>query len=130
MSAAAIRVAVAGALLLGLTCGCVSLPQVDVEVERALAAADPNGRIGPLRRQGEEVAGVPFVGGNSVHLLRDGPATYAAMREAIQGARQSVEMESYLFDQDEGRAFAALLEQARRRGVRVSLLYDAWGRSG
>lgn len=121
----------ASAVLLTLTMlacgGCVSLPQVDADVARALATADPNGRVDALRKQGEEIAGVPFSGGNSAHLLRDGPASYAAMREAIAGARRSVEMESYWFDQDEGRDFAALLEQARARGVSVSLLYDAWG---
>jgi cardiolipin synthase len=129
LPAVVLRAVVLAAALLAAAVGggCVSLPQADADVARALATADPRGRVDLLRRQGEEIAGVPFSGGNAVHLLRDGPASYAAMREAILGARRSIEMESYGFDQDEGRDFAALLTQARQRGVSVSLVYDAWG---
>lgn len=116
-------------LLLAL-CACGELPAVDGDVARAQASADPRGRLELLRRQGEETAGEPFVPGNSVHLLRDGPASYAAMRQAILGARRCVEMESYTFDQGEARAFADLLLETRRRGVDVHLIYDAWGSIG
>lgn len=108
-------------------CGCIELPQVDADIDRALTTADPPGRIDLLRKQGEEIAAVPFIGGNRVHLLRNGPVSYAAMKEATAGARSSIEMESYWFDQDEGRDFAQLLIQARQRGVSVYLIYDAWG---
>ena len=115
------------ALLAAALSGCAQLPAVDQDIDRALQTADPRGRIDLLRRQGEEIAGVPFAGGNSVHLLRDGPASYAAMKAAIENARQSIEMESYWFDEVEGRDFAGLLVQARQRGASVYLIYDAWG---
>ena len=122
-----LRALALAAIPAAVLCGCVELPQVDADVARALNTADPRGRIDLLRKQGEEIAGVAFTGGNSVDLLRNGPAAYAAMQQAIAGAHRSIEMESYWFDQDEGRDFAQLLIQARQRGVSVDLIYDAWG---
>jgi cardiolipin synthase len=122
------RKAIPCAMLLAASlCSCAHLPAADQDIARALQSADPHGRIDLLRRQGEEIAGVPFTGGNSVQLLRDGPASYGAMRQAIGNAQHCIEMESYEFDQAEGESFAQLLIQARQRGVAVYLIYDAWG---
>ncbi len=69
----------------------------------------------------------PFVAGNRVTLLRDGPATYAAMTAAIGAARRRVDMESYQFDTAAAAQFASLLLRKSAEGVQVHLIYDAWG---
>ena len=65
--------------------------------------------------------------GNRVDLLIDGPASFAALAEAIRSARIRVDMESYEFDDKAGNEFADILLAARQRGVEVNLIYDAWG---
>ena len=80
-----------------------------------------------MRQQGERFAGVPFLPGNRVKLLVDGPASFAALADAIRSARTRIDMESYEFDAKAGGQFADLLIAARARGVEVNLIYDAWG---
>jgi cardiolipin synthase len=76
----------------------------------------------------EAVAGSPLVIGNKVTLLKDGPATYQAMLAAIGRARDHVNLETYIFEDDAtGRQFADLLLTKRSEGVRVNLLYDSVG---
>jgi cardiolipin synthase len=112
----------------GLTLSaCAELPPVDRDISRAMEVADPRGRLDLLRRQGEEIVGTRFVGGNKVELLRNGPATYAAMTTAINAARHRIDMESYVFDDVEGGRFADLLLTKRAQGLEVNLIYDAWG---
>src|SRR5438045_3681194 len=43
-----------------------------------------------------EIAGSPLVVGNRISLLKDGPATYAAMFAAIGAARDHIHMETYI----------------------------------
>ena len=70
----------------------------------------------------------PLSIGNEVVLLEDGPKTYAAMLSAIRGARQSVHMETYIFEADDiGKQFAAALSERARAGVKVRLIYDSAG---
>jgi cardiolipin synthase A/B len=76
----------------------------------------------------EAIAGSPLVVGNKVTLLEDGPATYRAMFAAIRKARDHVNLESYILDDDEtGRQFADLLLAKRGEGVQVNLIYDGVG---
>jgi cardiolipin synthase len=120
-------------LILVLAClvaGCAELPVVDDDIAQALQSADTGRRLDLLRQQTERIAQWPFVGGNAVELLRDGPATYAAMTAAITAAKQRVDMESYTFDTAEGGKFAELLLAKRAEGVDVDLIYDAWGSLG
>jgi cardiolipin synthase len=66
--------------------------------------------------------------GHRLALLRDGGEAYPRMLEAIQGARESVLLETYLFADDPiGRVFAAALAERAEAGVDVRLLYDAVG---
>lgn len=68
---------------------------------------------------------------NRVRLLRDGPATFDAMIELIEGARTSVALESYIFRSDEvGHRFGDALARAVERGVTVRLLLDWVGARG
>lgn len=68
---------------------------------------------------------------NHVELLRDGPATFDAMAALIEGARDRVDFEGYIFrDDDVGVRFRDALVRAARRGVHVRLLVDWVGRMG
>ena len=70
----------------------------------------------------------PLVLGNRVTLLKDGAATYPAMLEAIRNARDHINMESYIIEDDAvGREFADLLIAQQARGVQVNLIYDSVG---
>jgi len=69
--------------------------------------------------------------GNAVHLLRDGPATYDAMRALVAEVRETVDLESYILRSDAvGDEIAAALREAVARGVRVRLLTDWIGARG
>lgn len=77
----------------------------------------------------EEVAtSRPLIAGNKVTLLYDGPQTMAAMTEAISAAKDHINLETYIFDQDPvGIQFADLLIDRQRAGVQVHVIYDAIG---
>lgn len=75
-----------------------------------------------------EVAGSPLVIGNKVDLLIDGPSTYTAMLSAIDGAKDHINMETFIFEDDEvGHEFAERLMAKQRSGVQVNLIYDSVG---
>ncbi len=79
----------------------------------------------------QEIVGAPLVAGNKVTLLQDGPSTYQALYAAMAGATNSIDMESYIIEDDEvGRRFARELVAAHDRGVVVNLIYDSVGSSG
>jgi len=66
--------------------------------------------------------------GNKVTLLQNGAATYPAMFAAIRKARDQINMESYIVDDDEiGQQFADLLLEQQGRGVQVNLIHDSFG---
>ena len=75
----------------------------------------------------------PVLGGNRVDLLRDGPETFASMFEAVDGARDHINVASYIVeDQGPGEELLARLVARRRKGVRVNLAFDSagsWGTS-
>jgi len=69
--------------------------------------------------------------GNSTRLLVDGPATFAAMKSAIERARARVLLESYIVE-DSAMAdqLSALLARKVAQGVKVALMYDGVGSHG
>ncbi len=70
----------------------------------------------------------PLLSGNRVLPLHNGEETYPAMLEAIESARSSVCLSTYIFDSDTtGRRFVDALRAAARRGVAVRVLVDALG---
>lgn len=75
----------------------------------------------------------PVLGGNRIDLLRDGPETFASMFEAVDGARDHINVASYIVeDQGPGEELLTRLVAQRRRGVRVNLAFDSagcWGTS-
>ncbi|MDB5747773.1 MAG: cls [Massilia sp.] len=79
----------------------------------------------------EQATGVPLIAGNQVQLLFDGPATMREMMAAVRGATSSINLETYIFDQDPiGLQFAELLMEKRRQGVTVNVMYDSVGTLG
>lgn len=69
-----------------------------------------------------------LTGGNRVTLLWDGPQTVAAMTDAILKARDHVNIETFIFRDDEvGRPLADLLLRKQSEGVQVNLVYDSFG---
>jgi cardiolipin synthase len=70
----------------------------------------------------------PLVLGNKLALLQDGPATYAAMFAAMRAAKDHINLETYIFEDDDiGRQFADLLLERQAAGVQVNLIYDSVG---
>jgi cardiolipin synthase len=140
-------------LLLGLA-ACASYPQLERRPKADPGAVQMESARGPLSRQRtaaiierlkgtsgdtpdildqhiaveQEVVGRPLTTGNRVRLLEDGPATYQAMFEAINAARDHINLETYIFEDDEvGRKFADALLARQAAGVQVHLIYDSVG---
>ncbi|HSI57282.1 MAG TPA: phospholipase D-like domain-containing protein [Ideonella sp.] len=66
--------------------------------------------------------------GNRVELLVDGPAAFEAMFAAIDAARDSIFLESYIIeDAAIAQRLAALLLRKRAEGATVHVLFDAVG---
>lgn len=66
--------------------------------------------------------------GNAVRLFSDGPSTYTAMFQAIERARDHINLETYIFEDDTvGRRLAELLIQKEKEGVQVNIIYDSFG---
>lgn len=81
-----------------------------------------------LARLSERITRRPLAAGNRVEPLLDGDSAYPAMLAAIDGARRSVALLSYIFDNDEaGQLFLQALQRAVGRGVHVRVLVDAVG---
>src|SRR5881398_2288799 len=69
--------------------------------------------------------------GNKVEILTNGTAFYPAMLEAIRGARETINMECYIFKKGEmGDQFVEALSERARAGVRVTIVMDAIGSFG
>jgi cardiolipin synthase len=144
-------------LLLGLLMGCSSLPTIVPDLARPtgppaqlegaqgpLSAAQSKAILAGLAGRGqptdiferhlaieEAIVGSPLTTGNEVLLLQDGPATYRAMLAAIEDARDHINMETYILDDDEvGQRFAQALMAKQQQGVQVNLIRDSAGTRG
>jgi cardiolipin synthase len=100
--------------------------QASALVAKRWAKASPN--LQALAVLEEQATSVPLISGNKVTLLFDGPATMKEMMAAARAATSSINLETYIFDQDKiGLEFADLLIEKQRQGVTVNVLYDAVG---
>ena len=87
---------------------------------------EPTGtHLAPLARMLDNVIEQPLLAGNSVEDLVNGAQAYPAMLEAIDAARHSVMLASYIFNGDGiGARFVDALIRAKERGVQVRVLVD------
>jgi len=71
---------------------------------------------------------VPLFRGGEVTLLQNGDGFYPAMLEAIRGAKDTVNFETYIFEPDEiGMQFIEAFKERARAGVEVRFLIDGFG---
>ena len=116
--------------------------QVQLEGARGpLTAGQTKAVLDKLKRGGEEtsifsrhlaleeaIVGSPLMVGNKVELLQDGPATFTRMFAAIRNAKDHINMETYIIEDDEvGNRFADALIEKQAQGVQVNLIYDSVG---
>ncbi len=108
--------------------GLLSPQQSKAIMERLKRSVDPTDVLERHTAVVESVTESPLTKGNKVTLLADGQATYAAMFKALQNAKDHINLESYIIEDDEtGRKFADLLLQKQAGGVQVNLIYDSLG---
>jgi len=141
--------------MLSLGGGCATLPRVSDVIDEARTQEPPQilsakGLLSPEKSKAlmerlkqsvaptdmlqrysaviESVSGSPLTSGNKVTLLIDGPATYAAMFKAMENARDHINLETFIIeDDDTGRRFSDLLLKKQAEGVQVNLIYDSRG---
>jgi cardiolipin synthase len=142
--------------ILSLSNGCATLPDVSEIMDEAPTGQEPRpidsskGLLSPQKSKAimerlknsveptdilerhtavvESVTDSPLMKGNKVVLLADGQATYAAMFKVLQNAKDHINLESYIIEDDEvGRKFADLLLQKQAEGVQVNLIHDSLG---
>jgi cardiolipin synthase len=76
----------------------------------------------------EAIVGSPLTTGNQVNLLQDGAATYAAMFAAIALAKDHINLETYIMEDDAvGQEFALALIAKQQQGVQVNIIHDSVG---
>jgi cardiolipin synthase len=105
-------------------CGCAT--EQTVILGNGLAPPD---ELQIQRQVQRDIDRAPPVNGNRVDLLRDGAQAFPAMFEAMEHARDSINMEFYTFDdvRSRGRTLDDVLIDRLRHGVAVSIIYDAIG---
>jgi len=70
----------------------------------------------------------PLFQGGKATLLQNGDAFYPAMLQAIRGARDTINFETYIFEPDEiGQQFIDAFKERAMAGVEVRLLVDGFG---
>jgi len=149
-----LRLAAAAGICLLAAAGCATLPDTDALIERHTAQAarfesargplserqnaavlaslkGKSGDIDILEKQivlEQAINDKPLTLGNKVTLLKDGAQTYPAMFAAIRNAKDHVNLETFIIEDDEvGQEFAKLLLEQQRRGVQVNMIYDSVG---
>ncbi|HEY1076728.1 MAG TPA: cardiolipin synthase [Fontimonas sp.] len=140
------------ALLTAMLQGCTALPKPsDAPLPQIATALEGPGGAVPARKRAailasldgdgpgsdllekhlayeQAIAGSPLVIGNRLTLLQNGPQTYEAMFTAIGRARHHINLETYIFENDEiGQQFAQRLLERQAAGVQVNLIYDSVG---
>jgi cardiolipin synthase len=108
-----------------LIAGCAGEHEVSLD---GAAATSPDDLQVQLEAQ-SKIDRTPPTQGNRVTLLRDGSQAFPAMFAAMASAKDSINLEYYTFDDvnSGGRALGDLLADRLRRGVAVSVIYDAYG---
>jgi cardiolipin synthase A/B len=81
-----------------------------------------------IARVVSRLAKQPLTAGNKIEPLVNGDAAFPAMLGAIESAKKSITLGSYIFDNDaSGQKFVAALEHAVARKIQVRVLVDSAG---
>jgi cardiolipin synthase len=81
-----------------------------------------------IARVVSRVVAQPLTAGNKIEPLVNGDEAFPAMLAAVESAKHSISLCTYIFDNDAtGKRFVAALDRAARRGVAVRVLVDAAG---
>lgn len=142
--------------ILSLGNGCATLPNISEKMDDAPVGQKPRqivsskGLLSPQKSKAimerlkrsvnptdileryiavvESVTESPLTRGNKVTILIDGKATYAAMFEAIRNAKDHINLETFIIEDDEiGGKFTDLLLAKQAQGVQVNIIYDSVG---
>ena len=132
--------------ILSFSSGCATLPNVSEKIDEAPTAkkspemVSSKGLLSPQRSKAimerlklsvdptdilerhnavvESVTESPLTKGNKVTLKANGQAAYAAMFRSIQNAKDNINLETFIIEDDDvGRKFADLLLQKQSEGV-------------
>ncbi len=99
-------------------------------MESYSSVCPPDADCTELAKIAQSTTGLAPSSATEVHWLVDGAATYAAIIEAIRGARDHIHLQYYIFQPDHsGTAICDALMERARAGVKVRLLMDAVGSS-
>ena len=110
------------------TTGLLSPQKSKAVMDRLKDSVDPTDILGRHTAVVESVTESPLTKGNKITLLADGKAAYAAMFKAIENARDTINLESYIIEDDEtGRKFGDLLLAKQKEGLQVNIIYDCLG---
>lgn len=79
-------------------------------------------------RMARSLTGTQYYPGNEIEIFTDGEAKFRQLEEDIKNARQSINIQYYIFEDDNigNRIKNALIERAKA-GVKVRLIYDHVG---
>ena len=94
--------------------------KMERKIEHRYSIDDPQ-----FRREMSVMLGPSVIQGNQVTALQNGVEIFAAMLEAIDGARVSVNFETYIYWSGEiGKKFADALSAKAREGIPVNVVID------
>ncbi len=103
-------------------------PAVSAELRSPGDAGLPVSGLSDLARAGAIISGMPLRPGNRITALCNGEQAYPAMLEAIAAAAVSVDLSTYIFENNAtGHRFVEALAAAQQRGVRVRVVLDGMG---
>jgi len=100
------------------------------DIPENLGEPEPSGaeHLKHIARVVSRVTPQPLTAGNKISPLVNGDETFPAMLAAIEAAKRSITLVTYIFDNDAtGKKFITALERAVKRGVAVRVLVDSAG---
>ncbi|SDG28999.1 cardiolipin synthase [Onishia taeanensis] len=110
-----------------------SEPQAEEVPSQHQGAASSSEGVSPreenyYRTELEYALGAPFTAGNHVDVMRNGVEIFPAMLDAIEDAKASIDLVTYVYwTGDIAQRFAAALARRAREGIRVRVVLDAVG---
>ena len=117
---------IGGAFIAWLVLVALFTPGIPYHIEAPLDA-----RSGHFLYVLESICNTSLKPGNTIEILTDGPRFYPAMLDAIASARETINMECYIFKKGAiGDRFIEALSERAKAGVRVTLVLDTIGSFG